>query len=299
MRGYMPERNVEFYSESTKIRGRLTTPTAKARKLPGIVMCHGFAGTMDLLLPAVAQGLARAGFAVLRFDYRHFGESDGRPRNLLLPLQQVDDARNALTFLQQQPEVDPKRLSLWGTSFGGAVVIHAAALDSRAQAVVASVPVTNGRRWLRSINRADEWQRIGDELAKDRLVRVFGGRGGAVLQTKFRPPDTSPAAVTFAAGQKDALPRDTVRISWRSVEAVIDFAADRSAALISPRALMIIAAPRDTVTPIEEAEEAYRLAGEPKRMLYLSDGASHYEVYSGATLKVVIDETAAWFKEQV
>jgi pimeloyl-ACP methyl ester carboxylesterase len=254
---------------------------------------------MDLLLPEIARRLADGGFAVLRFDYRYFGASDGQPRNLLLPIHQVADARNALTFLQEQREVDENRVTLWGTSFGGGVAIYAGAQDERARAVIANVPVTNGRRWLRSINRADDWNRIQSALREDRVRRVLEGKMRAVPQTEFRPEDRSPAAERFRSEQGEALPRDTSRIFWRSVEAVIDFAPDEIAGHIAPRPLLIIGAPRDTITPIEEAESAYRVADSPKKLFYLPGDASHYDVYSGATMDAVIEESVAWLREYV
>src|SRR3954451_19138596 len=113
------ERPVSFWSAGVAVRGALTAPEG-ARGLPAVVLSHGFCCVMAMDLPEIARRLAAAGYAVLRFDYRHWGESDGEPRNLLLPLRQVEDARSALTFLAGQPEADPERLGLWGTSFGGA-----------------------------------------------------------------------------------------------------------------------------------------------------------------------------------
>ncbi|EPG5631451.1 TPA: alpha/beta fold hydrolase [Serratia marcescens] len=46
---------------------------------PVIVLCHGFAGVQEMLLPAVARALALEGFVVVTFDYRGFGDSGGEP----------------------------------------------------------------------------------------------------------------------------------------------------------------------------------------------------------------------------
>lgn len=288
------ERAVQFYSEGVRVRGYLTAPDG-AQGRPGIVLCHGFGATMAMDFANYAPRMAAQGYAVLRFDYRHFGESEGEPRNLLLPLQEVDDVRNALTFMQQQPEVDPERLALWGTSFGGAIVIYTAALDQRPKAVVANVPVTNGRRWIRSVNTAFDWERILDEVAADRAQRVLSGESKFVPVSEFRAPDPSPSAAAYFARHQHILGPQR-ELPWRSVEAVLEFAADEVAGRISPRALLIIAAPRDTIAPFEQAELAYAQAGEPKKLFPLPREVAHFDVYIEPVLSTVMEESLAWFK---
>jgi len=42
-----------------------------------------------------------------------------------MPMRQIEDIRNAVTFLQHQPEVVPERIGLFGVSLGGANVSYA------------------------------------------------------------------------------------------------------------------------------------------------------------------------------
>ncbi|MEZ5101790.1 MAG: alpha/beta fold hydrolase [Thermoleophilia bacterium] len=285
------ERAVDMYSEGVRVAGVLTAP-AGARGLPGVVVCHGFACTMAMDLPEIAARIARAGYATLRIDYRHFGESAGEPRNLLLPERQSQDVRAAITFLQAQPEVAPERVGLWGTSFGGAVVLHAAAHDERARAVVASVPVTNGGRWLRSVNTDESWERVLAEVAADRTRRALEGVSTVVPISAFRPATPTPAAAAFHARHAAIAPRREV--PWWTVEALLGFAPDELAGRIAPRALLLIAAEGDVVVPIEQAESAFAHAGEPKRLVRLPAGVDHFDVYEDPALATVVDETLAW-----
>jgi dienelactone hydrolase len=64
--------------------------------------------------------------------FRYFGDSEGEPRSQLFPLHQVEDVRNAITWLSSQPEVDPQRIGIWGTSYGGGIVVT---FDRRIRAV--------------------------------------------------------------------------------------------------------------------------------------------------------------------
>jgi hypothetical protein len=287
------ERSVEFFSEGVTLRGQVTLPALSDTALPGVVMCHGFGCTAAMDFPEHAARLAAEGYAVLRFDYRHWGSSEGEPRNVLVPMREVDDVRNALTFLEMQPEVDPQRLAIWGASFGGAVAIYAAAIDARVRAVAATVPVTNGRRWIESVNTQFDWQRILDAVEYDRHARISSGESEFVPFSKFRAADPSPSAAAWVERHAAHLGERTT--NWRSLEAILEFAADEIAALISPRALLIVAAPRDTIVPWEQAELAYRQAKEPKRLVGLDSSVAHFDVYLDPILGVVMEEVVSWF----
>ena len=116
------EKPVRFYSEAVPIAGVLYIPDTLSRgeTRPGIVLCHGFTAVKEVLLPEVARRLAKLGYIALTFDYRFLGESGGEPRRQIIPMLQIEDIRNAVTFLQHQPEVNPERLGLLGVSLGGA-----------------------------------------------------------------------------------------------------------------------------------------------------------------------------------
>lgn len=290
------ERAVELYSEGVRVAGWLTAPQG-ARGLPAVVVCHGFACTMAMDLPEVSARLARAGYAALRIDYRHFGESDGEPRNLLLPERQSQDVRAAITFLQAQPEADPQRIGLWGTSFGGAIVLHAAAHDERARAVVANVPVTNGSRWLRAVNTDESWDGVLAEVAADRTRRALAGESTFVPIAAFRPGTPTPAATAFHARHAAIAPKREV--PWWTVEALLEFAPDELAGRIAPRALLLVAAEGDVVVPIEQAERAFAHAGEPKRLVRLPAEVDHFDVYVEPALSAVIDATLAWYAQHL
>jgi pimeloyl-ACP methyl ester carboxylesterase len=109
--------------------------------VPCVVVGTGFSGTQDTpSIRAVAQAFAEAGFAALTFDYRHFGESEGVPRQLVRIKGQQEDFHAAIRCARSHAGIDPERVALWGTSLGGGHVIAVAADDPRVAAVVAQVP---------------------------------------------------------------------------------------------------------------------------------------------------------------
>ncbi len=153
----MREEKVHFYSGGQKLVGVLYMPDEAKERTPGIVLCQGYTGTKELFLPLLAQAFCGAGYPCLIFDYRGWGESEGRSGRLF-PREQCDDIRNAMAFLGTHKMVDPERLGLYGTSFGGANVVAVAAMDERVKCVVASLAIGDGRRWLRSLRRLWEWR---------------------------------------------------------------------------------------------------------------------------------------------
>ena len=136
---------VHFYSEGSRLAAHLYLPDGAnaGDRRPGIVLCHGFTGIKEMILPQYAKAFAEAGFAALAFDYRGFGESDGS-RGRLLWQEQAADIRNAVTYMSTRDEVDSERLGLWGTSYGGALAPYAFALDERVKACVGQLGFADG-----------------------------------------------------------------------------------------------------------------------------------------------------------
>jgi uncharacterized protein len=106
---------------------------------PCVVMGHAFGLTRDCGLEAYAESLAAGGYGVLLFDFRHLGDSDGEPRQLVSPKRQLDDFRAAIACARRLPGVDPAQIVLWGMSLSGGQVITLAVEDPRIAAVISVV----------------------------------------------------------------------------------------------------------------------------------------------------------------
>lgn len=147
----------------------------KSERPPAIVMAHGLGAVKALRLGAFAERFQAAGYACLVFDYRHFGDSTGEPRELLSISRQREDWRAALEFVRTLPEVDGDRVVLWGTSFAGGHVIAtaAAAADGEVVAAVVQCPFTDGRASSAQISTTGKL-RLAVAAAKDNLTRING-----------------------------------------------------------------------------------------------------------------------------
>lgn len=133
---------VEFRSEGATLRGLLYLPKSSDDQMPPLViMAHGTSATVGMVADRYAEAFSRAGLAVLLYDHRNFGRSDGEPRQEINPWIQCRGYRDALTFAHTLGGIDPNRIALWGDSYTGGQVIVVGALDGRIKALVAQVPV--------------------------------------------------------------------------------------------------------------------------------------------------------------
>jgi fermentation-respiration switch protein FrsA (DUF1100 family) len=212
----------------------------------------------------------------------------------MMPMIEVEDVRNAITFLQQQPEVDSHSIGLWGSSFGGAIAIYATAIDDRVRCVAVNVPVGNGKKWLRSIRTNWEWQALLDELEEDRVRRALTGTSKMVDELYIMVLDPA------TRDQHDRLKRENPEtyvneLPLETAQGIIDFKPDEVVHQIAPRPLLFTVAGRDLLTPVDLARELYDHAGEPKKFVIIP-GINHYDSYLPPHAGLVMDEALAWFK---
>ena len=141
--------DVEFLSDGQMCRAWLYMPET-IKTPPVVVMGHGLGAVREMRLDAYAERFCSEGYAALVFDYRHFGASEGTPRQLIDINRQLQDWESALTFVRTRSDVDRNRIVLWGTSFSGGHVLVTAANDKndkndqKIKAVISQCPFTDG-----------------------------------------------------------------------------------------------------------------------------------------------------------
>jgi hypothetical protein len=132
----LPAEDVGFASrDGTRLAGWFVP--AASSPAPGIVLAHGHGRSFAELLPH-ARFLQRAGFAVLMFDFRSRGRSEGDA--VTMGLYERGDLQAAVDALASRREVDASRIGAFGMSMGGVVTLLVAAEDERLGAVVAESP---------------------------------------------------------------------------------------------------------------------------------------------------------------
>lgn len=171
-------KEIDFRSGGKLCAAWLYAPRDAIEARPCVVMAHGFGATREMSLAPYAERFAAAGMNALVFDYRHFGASEGEPRQVLSVRRQLRDYAAALECARKLDGVDASRVAVWGTSFSGGHALVMAARDADIAAAVCQCPMLDGVAALRNILG---YAGIGQVLKltghglTDLLLSVFGG----------------------------------------------------------------------------------------------------------------------------
>ena len=287
------KRAVQFYSEGVRLVGDVYLPDdlTPGERRAGIVLCHGYTGVKDLYLPDNARVLTGAGYVVMTFDYKGWGDSEG-PRSRLAPYSRVADVQAALTYLGTLPEVDADRLGIYGTSYGGATVVWTAAVDSRVKCVVSVVGIGHGARWMRSVRRPDEYHDLLERSQQDRVKRALEGTSEFVKREEILLPDRQSAELAAAARRNNPAAVSSIPLEY--IAETLEFHPEWVVDKIAPRPVLFITTDDDRLVPPEESVQLFARAGEPKKLVVLT-GYGHYEVYAEPAFGEVMEATLAWF----
>lgn len=283
---------MDFSSQGETCGATLYMPSGVERP-PVIVMAHGFGGTQEARLPAYARHFCSLGMAALTFDYRHFGRSDGEPRQLLDIQKQLDDWRAAIAFARRLPQVDGSRLAIWGTSFSGGHVLTIAAEDPTLKAVVAQVPFTDGMAHLEpSLHSVRMTVRALIDKGKSLLglapasIGVVGPPGSMAAMTS---PDAEPGYRRLVAD----LPVWHNEVAARIALELPLYRPIRQVWRIQAPVLYVIAK-HDVVTPVKPAMDAYRRT--PRSELVMCDGG-HFDPYVMPLYETVVQPQGAFLRK--
>jgi alpha-beta hydrolase superfamily lysophospholipase len=280
----MNKRSVQYYSDGVRLEGLIVAP-ADLRpndRRPTVIICSGFQGVKEWVPSRWWPQFVEAGFVCLAFDYRGFGTSDGE-RGRIVPEEEIADVRCSITFLQQQPEVDPRRISLLGWGLGGGIAIAAAARDTRAIAVACVNGLGDGGRTVRDAVPYPAWLDMQERLAADRVKRVMTGQSDHVPYREVTHPGGLLTAVEQSSGyaqlSNDGRSAGKVPVetfSLQSAEAYYHFRPEVEVGQISPRPVLIVHGASNPYMPVDEAHRLYARAGEPRELLIIP-GGKHLE----------------------
>lgn len=282
----MKAEDCSFYSgPGVKLAGRLYLPDPARATGAGIVFCHGFGGVKEGTPPGLSSILAAHGYTVLAFDYRGFGASEGA-RGRLVPCEQVEDAVHALAFLSRRAGVDPARLGVYGTSFGGGIAIMAARRSGLARAAIVTVPVTSGSRWLQSIMRHYEFQAAAQRALDAIAKKAVTGTIEQVNRFEIMVPDPITQR-RYSEPFTMALETFYHVVNHEPIAEAGDL--DIPVAVIGVRG--------DPLVPFQQAVDLHARLPGPKQFSAL-EGDNHFVVYETA-LEDVGKISRAWFDEHV
>ncbi|MFZ5731750.1 MAG: alpha/beta hydrolase [Pseudomonadota bacterium] len=289
--------DIAFSSHGMTCRGWLYQPTASGRA-PAIVMSHGFSAVKEQGLAEFAGVFCDAGLAVLVFDHRYLGDSDGDERGRIIASEQHEDTRAALTWLSRQPGIDADRIGLWGTSYSGGHALFIGALDPRVKAVVAQAPALDVARSLIGLAGRAGFDGYLALLADDQAKRNRGEPSGRIPVVA---PTGEPSVLATADSYDWFSNAARTTLTWTpttTLESVARMAEYQPASfvdLISPKPLLMIAAENDSLIPIAQVRSAFARAGEPKKLIEVRCG--HFDFYPGQPHHELAARAATdWFR---
>lgn len=295
----MQEESISFYSAGVLLRGMFRTPdegAALTSPLPTIVQGPGWLGLASgQNYRRWHESMTDAGYAVLIFDYRGFGESDGE-RGWIRPDWQVEDILNAVTYLKSREDVDSARIAAYGMGgTGGGNAVMAAGLDERIKCVVAQSVVADGADWLHRMRREYEWIEYQQRLAEDKRKWVTDGEGERVHPREELMIETPERRKNNPKKDVDSLMPTSFFL--RSAEYIIAYRPIDVVSRISPRALLMTSVEDDVVTPPDHAEALYERAKSPKRLVRQYN-TTHYLSYRN-NFDYLIGEVLGWYKQHL
>lgn len=271
-------RHVTLWSDGTRMAGDLYLPQdlKEGEKRAAVLFCAGTGGVKKGNGALYAKRFVKEGFVVLAFDYRGWGESDckltlpepmpkadadgtvtvkARPLRWQMDMaDQTLDIRCALSFLAGESCVDAERIGLFGTSYGGGLVVWVAGNDPRVKCVVSQVPGMGGGRPPAALKYAYDLavkQARGETEPVPIETGKLGGKMAAYAQMRANP----------AKG-----------LGYNAIEA---------AAKITAPTMIIVAEKEDLMSNEENGRRAFQALQKNlvKSEYHVLVGIGHYGVY--------------------
>lgn len=288
-------RDVTYYSDGVACFARVFFPAGFSAdgSTPGVVIAQGWTGFADTIVKYGAR-FAERGLVAMAIDYRGWGKSDGFvslvdriktaddtrfteasarvriKRTRLLPEKQVEDIRNAISWLQGEPGVDRDRIGIWGSSYAGGHVLTVASIDSRVSAVVSQVSGVAGH------NATPGPVELEGRLLDDAIRRAREGQGSE-FQTGF----SQPRMVDTETLQSTREYRPMLRVPLIPDSVAV---------------LFLLAENDELIDNETNGKAAHALVKGPKELIEYPD-IGHFDIYIDDHFEKASNEAANWFRQ--
>ena len=273
--------------------------TKQREPVPCIVLNSGFCGTKDMILEKYALKFVEADYAALTFDFRHFGDSEGEPRQLYSEHKQLDDIKAAIKYARTRTEIDPEKIVIWGTSSSGNLGIKIASKDERIIGVIGQTPTLDSEADGQRILERDG---IGWLLkllvhAQRDMGRSRFGLSAHTIPAVGKPKTT---AVHIGPGIFDGYAQfaKTSRTFKNEVCARLAFEPESGDLLETAEkvncAVLLLLCEKDNINSADSHEEIEAILGNKLKIIKYPIG--HFEIYTGEYFENAISEQVSFIQ---
>lgn len=296
----MPKEKITFESEGLKVIGNLSRPqnTKEVTPLPAVLIAGAMTGVKEQVAGSYAKRLAESGFVTLALDHRHFGESEGEPRQHEDPAKKMEDFKNAISFMSTIKDIDREKIGACGISMGGGYMLQLAAFDRRVKAV--SI-VASGLNLGDTLSEMLGKEGFVNFLKEHNTARQKHYETGEIQYIPAVSTDNKPAAMTgdepfgYYGTSRAWSPGWVNRYTTESIENLMSYNAVPYAHHVSPTPLLIVHGRKDKYCLPKFAQQVYDEAGEPKEILWL-DTTNHIDLYDNEKyVGHTINKIEEWF----
>ncbi|MEV5581169.1 alpha/beta hydrolase [Streptomyces parvus] len=277
---------VNFDSDGVRLAGDLYLPDTASGPVPAVTMGPGFGGVKEILFPPYCEALAKAGIAVLSFDYANFGASDGEPRQHMDLDAQQRGYRHALDYLASRDDIDADRLGVFGSSMSGGHALGLASSDRRVRSTVVLIPFTGLDLSAQPAELVTAMEEAAKKMAageKPQMIASVGHPGDFAAMTTDGAWDWHERQAANAPSYRNEV---TLASLWNLAnyhpgEHLADITTPVHAVLATDDAITPAAAAREALSPIADVD-------------IVEIPQTHFELFDDH-LQETIDLTTRWF----
>jgi fermentation-respiration switch protein FrsA (DUF1100 family) len=295
---------VRFRSGAETLEALLFLPQGDETH-PCVVLGGGWCYVKELVQPLYARVLAENGIAALVFDYRYMGSSTGEPRQHIDPWLQIEDYRNAISYIETRKDIDSARVGGWGISYSGGHVLILGALDPRVRAVASIVPTVDGYQNMRLAHGTLGFRRLQAAVLDARRKLFDTGE-----QTYFdhQPEAESDLAtwpfpnsrVTFKHLKATQAPAYEGRATAASTDMLLAYNVMPYVERLLATPTLMVVAEGDDHTHWDLAAKAFDAIPGQRKRLHIVPKSTHLTLYEDdAAVRMVAGVVSSWFSEHL
>lgn len=288
-----------FFSNGYRLDADLHLPDddGAGAPYPVVVAASGYQGLKVIHPERFARTLTPRGYAVLAFDYRGFGLSEGE-RGRLVPQEWVLDVRAAVDRVASHPQIDAQRLALLGWGLGGGVVVSAASDDPRVKVVGCCNGIADGYRSTMKMHDEESWNSLLERIESDRERRTTSGRSEITSPWDIVRLDLDDRTDDYVGEELYKAPGFGAGVNLESADYLLRFQPQEHAAKLENTPLLVVHGEKNALHKLEEAQTLYK-AAPGKKKLEVLEGHGHTEWMfdDDPTFQHMIDVIDAFFSD--